>query len=84
LLSAESGFKRNGRPGETAKYLALEQPLMVSLGVTDEHKARARAQLRRAAQAVVAADGSFAAIDVVKRAPGRWGIVVTRRLASSQ
>jgi len=82
LLSAESGFKRNGRPGETAKYLALEHPLMVTLGITDEHKARARAQLRRAAEAVVAADRSFAAIDVVRRGPGRWGMLVTRRLAS--
>jgi hypothetical protein len=82
LLSAESGFKRNGRPGESAKYLALEPPLMVSLGITDEHKPRARAQLRRAAEAVVEADRSFAAIDVVRRGQGRWGMVVTRRLAA--
>lgn len=70
LLSAESGFKRTGRPGETAKYLALERPLMVSLGITDEHKTRARAQLRRAGEAVVEADRSFAGIDVVRRGAG--------------
>jgi len=82
LLSAESGFKRNGRPGETAKYLALEQPLMVLLGVTDEHKARARAQLRRAAQAVVAADGSFARDR--RREEGAWSVGHSRDAAAGE